>query len=383
MVMGLSPAGLQRMHDVLSAYVERGDVPGIVTLVSRRGEVHVDCIGYSRDTIFRMASMTKPVAAAAAMILVEERVIDLARPIGDLLPELADLRVLRAIDAAIDDTVPANRAVTVRDLLTFTLGTGVVMAPPGTYPIQRALEAAGFGANLDPKQPADEYLRRLGRLPLVHQPGELWMYNIGSDLLGILIARAAGRTFGELLRERIFEPLGMKDTGFAVPAENVARLPTAYVPDGNGGMKIQDPAGIESVFSRPPALESGAGGLVSTIDDWLAFVSMLLDPKAAGILSVGSVETMTTDQLTADQKSKTPWLPGFFDTHGWGFGVGVVTKRYDIASTPGKYGWDGGYGTSWYNDPRENMITIAMTQLGMYPHPIVNELQTLAYSAFE
>ena len=371
------------MHDVLSAYVERGEVPGIVTLVRRRGEVHVDCIGYPRDTIFRMASMTKPVAAAAAMILVEEGIVQLDGPIGDFLPELADLRVLRAIDAAIDDTVPANRAVTVRDLLAFTLGTGVVIAEPGTYPIQQALEAEGFGANLDPKQPADEYLRRLGRLPLVHQPGELWMYNIGSDLLGILIARAAGRSFGEYLRERIFEPLGMKDSGFTVPVDKAARLPTAYVPDGNGGLKVQDPAGADSVFTRPPALESGAGGLVSSIDDWFLFASMLLDSKQAGILSASSIEAMTTDQLTAEQKAKTPWLPGFFDTHGWGFGVGVVTKRYDIASTPGKYGWDGGYGTSWYNDPQNNMITIAMTQLGMYPHPIIKEFQPLAYSAFE
>ena len=371
------------MHEVLSAYVERGEVPGIVALVSRRGEVHVDCIGYPRDTIFRMASMTKPVAAAAAMILVEDGVIQLDGPIADLLPELADLRVLRAIDAAIDDTVAAKRAITVRDLLTFTLGTGVVIAEPGTYPIQEALEAEGFGANLDPKQPADEYLRRLGRLPLVHQPGELWMYNIGSDLLGILIARATGRTFGEFLRQSIFEPLGMKDSGFTVPVDQSARVPAAYVPDGDGGLKIQDPAGADSVFTRPPALESGAGGLVSTVDDWFAFASMLLDPKPAGILSAGSVKAMTTDQLTADQKAKTPWTPGYFDTHGWGFGVGVVTKRYDITSTPGKYGWNGGYGTAWSNDPHENMITAVMTQLGMFPHPITADFERLAYSAFE
>ena len=374
------------MHDALAAYVDRGEAPGIVTLVSRRGEVHVDCIGYPRDTIFRMASMTKPVTAAAVMILVEDGAIRLDDPVGSLLPELAEPRVLRAIDAALDDTVPASRAVTVRDLLTFTLGTGVVIAPPGTYAIQRALEEAGFGANFDPKPAANEYVRRLGTLPLVHQPGDVWMYNIGSDLLGILVERAAGRSFGEFLRQRIFDPLGMRDTGFTVPADRVARLPAAYVPDEGGGLKVEDGAGADSEFSHAPALESGAGGLVSTIDDWFAFVSMLLNRgshEGTRILSSPAVETMTVDHLTVEQKTRTPWIPGFFDTHGWGFGVGVVTRRYDITSTPGKYGWDGGYGTSWYNDPDEEMVTIAMTQLGVFPHPVVRDFSTLAYSALE
>lgn len=374
------------MHDVLGGYVERGEVPGIVTLVSRHGEVHVDCIGYPRDTIFRMASMTKPVTAAAVMVLVEEGIIRLDDPVEDLLPELAELRVLRAIDAAVDDTVPANRAITVQDLLAFTLGTGFVFAEAGTYPIQQALKEAGFEPSLDPKPAPAEFLRRLGALPLVHQPGQIWMYNTGSDLLGILVGRAAGRSFGEFLRERIFEPLCMRSTGFSVSAEELSRLPTAYVPDGGGGLKIEDEAGADSEFSRQPALESGSGGLVSTIDDWFTFVSMLLNSgshEGVRILSRPAVETMTIDHLTAEQKAKTPWNPGYFDTHGWGFGVGVVTRRYDIASTPGKYGWDGGYGTSWYNDPQENMITIAMTQLGMWPHNAVRDFSTLAYSALE
>src|SRR5690348_832652 len=191
------------MHGVLGAYVERGEVPGIVTLVSRRGEVHVDCIGYERDTIFRMASMTKPVTSVAAMILVEEGVIRLDDPIGNLVPELANPRVLRSIDTAVDDTVPANRAISVRDLLACTMGTGFVIAAPGSYPIQKALEDAGFAAGFAAKAGADEFIRRLGSLPLVRQPGDAWMYNTATDVLGILVGRAAGRSLGQFVRERI------------------------------------------------------------------------------------------------------------------------------------------------------------------------------------
>lgn len=386
---GLSAMRLRRMHDVLAAYVERGEVPGLVTLVSRRGQVDVDCIGYDRETIFRIASMTKPVTAAAAMILIEEGAIRLDDRVGDLLPELAEPKVLRSIDSAIDDTVPAERPITVRDLVIFTLGTGLVFAEPDRYPIQEALARSGVAMGSQNKPAADEFMRRLGDLPLVHQPGDVWMYNTGSDVLGILVERASKQSFGDFLRERIFEPLGMRETTFSVPADKLARLPTAYLPQAGDGLAVDDPGGEQSRFSRPRAFESGAGGLVSTVDDWLTFARMLLNFGAidgARILSRPAVETMTVDHLTRDQKARTPWLPGYFDTHGWGFGVSVVTRRYDIASTPGKYGWEGGFGTSWYNDPREEMITIVMTQLGMtspLPHAVVRDFWTLAYSALE
>ena len=386
---GLSAAPLHRLHDVMAAYVERGEVPGVVTLISHRGDASVDCIGYERDTIFRIASMAKPVTAAAAMILVEEGVIRLDDPVGGLLPELAEPKVLRTIDAPVEDTVPASRPITVRDLLTFTLGTGLVFAAPDTYPIQDALAQAGVVMGSGSKPAADEFMRRLGSVPLVHQPGEVWMYNTGSDVLGILISRAAKQPLGAFMQERIFDPLGMRDTGYCVSTAKLARLPAAYLPQAGGGLTVDDPAGAESSFSQPPALESGAGGLVSTVDDFLAFARMLLDLGSTGggrVLSRPSVEAMTSDQLTAEQKARSPWLPGYFDTHGWGYGVSVVTRRYDVASTPGKYGWEGGYGTSWYNDPKEDMVTIVMTQLGMtspLPHTVVRDFRTLAYSALE
>src|SRR5919205_2361155 len=213
---GLSRARLGRMREVMAGYVERGEVPGLVTLVSRRGNLHVDAIGtkavggsdpMGRDTIFRISSMTKPITAAAAMILVEECKLRLDEPVDRLLPELADRKVLKRLDGPLDDTVPAKRAITVRDLLTFRMGLGMIMGPPDVYPILKAAneQQIGMGPPSPSTMPApDEWMRRLGSLPLMHQPGEKWMYNTGSDVLGVLIARAAGQPLETFLRERIF-----------------------------------------------------------------------------------------------------------------------------------------------------------------------------------
>src|SRR6266542_3707007 len=236
---GLSKARLGRMHDVMASYVERGDVPGLVTLVSRRGEVHVDTIGAKavggsdpirRDTVFRVASMTKPITAAATMILVEECRLRLDEPVDRLLPELAERQVLKRLNGPLDDTVPAKRPITVRDLLTFRMGFGQMMAPPDAYPILSAAneQQIGMGPPNPSAMPApDEWMRRLGQLPLIHQPGEKWMYNTGSDVLGVLIARASNQPLETFLRERIFEPLGMKDTRFSVPEAALDRLATS------------------------------------------------------------------------------------------------------------------------------------------------------------
>jgi CubicO group peptidase (beta-lactamase class C family) len=219
---GLSKARLGRVHDVMAGYVERGEVPGIVTLVSRRGEVHVDAVGMKavggsdmirRDTIFRITSMTKPITAVATMILVEECKLRLDEPVERLLPELAGRRVLKRLDGPLDDTVPANRPITVRDLLTFRMGFGIIMGPPDVYPIQKAVseqQIVGFGPpNPSTPHAPDEWIRRLATLPLMHRPGEKWMYNTGPYVLGVLIARASGQPLGTFFRERILEPLGM------------------------------------------------------------------------------------------------------------------------------------------------------------------------------
>jgi CubicO group peptidase (beta-lactamase class C family) len=396
---GLSSARLARMHDVMARNVERGDVPGLVTLVSRRGEVHVDVIGTQafedpasmrRDTIFRISSMTKPITAAAVMILVEECKVRLDEPVDALLPELAERKVLKRLDGPLHDTVPANRPITVRDLLTFRMGFGQMMAPPDAYPILQAAneQQIGMGPPSPSTLPApDEWMRRLGQLPLMHQPGERWMYNTGSDVLGVLIARASGQPLETFLRERLFEPLGMKDTGFSVPAASLDRLATSYWTDPQSGQLVVYDEAKGGQWSRPPAFPSGAGGLVSTIDDYLAFGQMMLNQGKYDnerILSRLSVELMTTDQLTPEQKAVSDLVPGFFDSHGWGFGVSVVTRRDDIAAVPGRYGWDGGLGTSWYSDPREEMVTILMTQCAWTsPSPPNIYFWTLAYQAID
>jgi CubicO group peptidase (beta-lactamase class C family) len=365
---GLSTKRLARMHDVMAGSVERDEMPGLVTLVSRRGEVHVDVIGTQsfadptpmrHDTIFRISSMTKPITAVATMILVEECKLQLDEPVDRWLPELAERRVLKRLDGLLDDTMPAKRPITVRDLLTFRMGFGQMLAPPDAYPILRAANEQQIG--MGPPNPSampspDEWMRRLGSLPLMHQPGEKWMYNTGSDVLGVLIARVSGQPFETFLRERLFEPLGMKDTGFSVPAASLDRLATSYWTDPQSGkLTVYDEA-RDGQWSHPPAFPSGAAGLVSTIDDYLAFGQMMLSQGKLGndrILSRLSVELMTTDQLTPEQKAVSGLVPGFFDSYGWGFGVSVITRRDDIAAVPGRYGWDGGLGTSWYSDPRE------------------------------
>jgi CubicO group peptidase (beta-lactamase class C family) len=398
---GLSRARLGRMHDVMAGHVEQGGMPGLVTLVSRHGEVFVDAIGKQavsgnepmrRDTIFRIASMTKPIIAVATLILVEECKVQLDEPVDRLLPELADRKVLKRLDGPLDDTVPAKRPITVRDLLTFRSGFGIVMAPPGTYPIQIAVDELdlGQGPPRPSKAPApDEWIRRLGTLPLLHQPGEKWMYHTGSDILGVVIARAAGQALETFLSERIFKPLEMKDTGFSVPASIIDRLATSYRPSPETrGLEIYDEAkGGE--WSRPPAFPAGGSGLVSTVDDYLAFGQMMLNNGKLGnerILSRPSVETMTTDQLTPAQKAASGLVEGYFDNHGWGFGVSVVTRRENIDGSVGKYGWDGGLGTSWYSDPREDMVTILMTQRAWTsPNPpeVCRDFWTLAYQAID
>src|SRR5438067_1701167 len=394
---GLSKARLGRMHDVMADYVERSEVPGLVTLVSRRGEVHVDAIGMKavgdsdpirRETIFRISSMTKPITAVATMILVEECKVRLDEPVDRWLPELAERQVLKRLDGPLDDTVPANRPITTRDLLTFRMGFGQMMALPDAYPILKAAseQQIGMGPPSPSTTPApDEWIHRLGRLPLMHQPGERWMYNTGSDVLGVLIARAAGRPLETFLRECLFEPLGMKDTGFSVPAAKLDRLATGYWTDPDTGALALYDAAEGGQWSRPPAFPSGAGGLVSTVDDYLAFGQMLLNKGKHGgerVLSRPSVELMTTDQLTPEQRAAAS--PFLADNRGWGFGVAVVTRRDDIAAVPGRYGWDGGLGTSWSSDPGEELVGILMTQSAWAsPSPPNVYFWTLAYQAID
>jgi len=237
-MVGFSKSRLSRMADLLTGSVQRGEVGEVVALLSRDGETHVETAGGAEpDTIFRIASMSKPVAAVAALILVEECVLRLDDPVDEYLPELAARRVLTRLDGPLDDTVPAERPITLRDLLTFQLGIGFghgMFGPPGSVPFMDALNElrGGMPRPAEVVEP-DEWMRQLGELPLACQPGTRWLYNTGSDILGVLLARVTGQPFGDFLHERIFAPLGMTDTGFWVPADALRRLPPPISIDAN------------------------------------------------------------------------------------------------------------------------------------------------------
>ena len=342
-----------------------------------------------QDAICRLASSTKPVTAAGAMLLVEECRLRLDDPVDAWLPELANRRVLRSIDGPLDDTVPANRPITLRDLLTYRSGYGEVFFLAPTCPLQQALEAARLPLCEWPfAGTSDEFMQRLGALPLADQPGERWLYHMSGEILGVLISRVAGQSLGTFLQERIFEPLGMPDTGFQVPEAKLDRLPTCYGRDlVSGRIIVLDPA-RDGFAARPPVFESGAGGLVSTADDLLAFGRMMLmDGASKGrVLSRPSIELMTRDHLTPGQKAASPFFEHFWETHGWGLGLGVITARNDLADGPGRFGWDGAFGTSWWVDPTHQLVGVLMTQRRpdrLAVPPVVLDFWTSAYQLIE
>ena len=391
MADALTPDGLRRFGEVAAEHVANGGVPGLVALVARHDQVHVEVHGsldagggtqprpVRRDSLFRIASTTKPIMGAATMVLIDEGRLTLDGPVDTLLPELAGARVLRSPDGPLDDTVPAKRAITVRDLLTFTFGFGMAMemfTAPQPWPVVQAANDLHL-ATLGPPQPQeppgpDAWMAALGSLPLLAHPGERWLYNTGAQVLGVLAARAAGMPLDDVLRTRLFEPLGMRDTAFHTA--DTSRLATAYVPTQHG-LQTWDPP--DGQWSTPPRFPDAAAGLVSTADDLLAFARMLLR-NGDGVLSPQSVRAMTTDQLTAEQKAQAG--SGILGDSGWAFCQAVVID----GPRTGAYGWAGGLGSTWLVDPHRDIVTIVLCQrLFDSPQPpaVHRELQDAAYAA--
>ncbi|MFC8078777.1 serine hydrolase domain-containing protein [Streptomyces sp. NPDC057307] len=358
------------LRALLTTHVSAGPLPGAVALVARGDRIEAAAVGsadaagttpLTRDSIFRIASITKPVVAAAVMTLVEEGRIALDAPVDEWLPELASPMVVRTPAGPVDDVVPAVRPITVFDLLTFRSGHG--------FPSDFSLPAVAplFGElKQGPPQPQavpapDAWMAALSRIPLLCQPGDNWLYNLGSDILGVLIARVTGVTLPDFLAERVFEPLGMVDTGFEVPAGKRDRLPYYYRKGEAGGLELIDPP--DGQWSTVPPFPSGAGGLVSTVDDWYAFARMLLADGTAGgrtLLSPASVRQMTTDHLTEPQREAGAL---FLEGQGWGFGGSVDVRNVDPWNVPGRYGWVGGTGTAAHITPSTGLVTILLTQL--------------------
>jgi CubicO group peptidase (beta-lactamase class C family) len=342
-------------------------------------DVHVEVMGspavddpspLRRDAIFRIASLTKPIAGAAAMALVDDGVLSVADPVEKYLPELAGRRVLRSLESALDDTVAAARSITVEDLLTFRLGFGVIMAAPGTYPIQEAEAELGL-ATLGPPWPpppfgSDEWIARFATLPLMDQPGTVWRYNTGAQVLGILLERASGQSLEDFLQARLFGPLGMTDTSFSVPAEKSDRFTTAYFPDqATGALTLLDPP-TGGWWNEPPAMGNAAGMLVSTLDDYWSFVAMLLAGgrhEGEQVLAPASVAAMTRDHLTAGQRASAP--PFLDAATGWGYCMAAPVPGASGQAVPYGFGWNGGTGTVWTSDPERRVTGILLTQRAM------------------
>lgn len=369
--MGFAAQGLKQLRSRLDAHVNPGFAPGVVGLIAHGPQVATFVLGkvafggadMRRDTIFRIGSMTKPVTATAVMMLVEEGRLTLDEPVDRLLPELANRRVLRRIDAALDDTMPAKRPITVGDLLTFRCGLGLIPAPPGRYPIQKAIANLGIFGPPDRMPPleGDAWMQKLSRLPLLAQPGEDWFYGTGSNIQGVLVARASGQSLSRFCEERIFRPLGMHDTSFFVPPAKIERLAHAYRSEGDGLLVSDEPA--TGKWSRPPPFEHGAAGLVSTVDDYLAFARMLLSEGLHGgraLLSPGTVNAMTTDHLTGAQRAGGEMILG--QGRGWGYGMSVMTEALPDGLGAGSFGWIGGYGSSWFSDTSRDLTMILLTQ---------------------
>jgi CubicO group peptidase (beta-lactamase class C family) len=384
---GLREEGLTRFDAAAAGHVGDDNVPGLVALLARGDEVHLRSLGklavggpeVQPDSLFRIASTTKPVTGVATLALIDEGLFEMDEPVERFLPELSSPRVLRRVDGPLDETVPAARAITVRDLLTFTFGFGMMMEMFTTsepWPIVAAANDRHL-STLGPPDPdeqpdPDTWMAGLGSLPLLAQPGERWLYNTGASVLGVLLSRAAGVPLAEVYRSRIFEPLGMENTAFWTPEAD--RLPTAYFPTPDG-LQVWDPP--DGKWNRAPAFGDAAAGLISTAEDLLALARMM---RRGGepVLSGDAVKEMTRDQLTPQQRAAAGSVMA--DHQSWGLCQAVSVD----GPHPGAYGWDGGLGTSWLVDPAPDLIVIVLTQR-LFNDPqlprVHRDLQDAAYAA--
>jgi CubicO group peptidase (beta-lactamase class C family) len=358
------------LHDLLAEYVSDGSIPGAVGLVARGdktevavvGSAAVDGVPMARDSIFRLASITKPITAAAVMMLIEDGRIALQDSVNQWLPELAKPTVVRTPSSAIDDVVPAIRPITVFDLLTSCAGYGfpsdfTLPAAQRLFPVQKD------GREPQRFPPPDGWMAELSEVPLLYQPGEAWLYDTCSVLQGVLITRASGQSLPKFLAERVFQPLGMVDTGFFVPADKLERLTSYYKAGPTGGLELAD--GPDGQWSMPPAFPLGNGGLVGTADDWLAFGRILLAEGSTAdgrqLLSADSVRLMISDHTTHAQRMIGKL---FLEGQGWGFGGSVDVATSNPWNVLGRYGWVGGTGTSGHITPSTGTIAILLTQVG-------------------
>jgi CubicO group peptidase (beta-lactamase class C family) len=373
----INPAALAQVRPALQGLVDQNLLSGILTLVWRKGEVvHSEAIGrrdiasnaaMTRDTQFRIASMTKPVTSLAVLMLMEEGKLKLSDPVTRWLPELADMKVLKAPNGPLDDTVPAARDITVEDLFTHRAGLAYGFTSMG--PIAHAHEAALGSPLVNPLAP-DAWLKKLGELPLTYQPGERFHYSHATDVLGFLAARIEGRPLGEVLKARIFDPLGMSDTAFWLPPGSRDRLARLYQAPAEDGASLKDVS--LPMDDTAPAFEGGGGGLISTADDYLAFARMLMgrgEVDGVRLAKPETVDLMSANRLTDVQRGHTFMGMPFWMSQGFGLGLSMILDaekhQWMGAGAAGSYGWPGAFGTWWQADPANDMILMYLIQDSM------------------
>jgi CubicO group peptidase (beta-lactamase class C family) len=372
---------LTSFEAALDGHIARGDLAGAAALVFRRDEPIRVVVGgrrdmerdlpVTRDTIFRIASLTKPITAVAALTLFDEHRFGLDDPITRVAPEFASLRVLQDPDGPLDGTVPAARAITFRDLLTHR--SGLTAGEFHRGPI-RAAYAETLGGQIDNERSPDDWIARLATLPLVDQPGAAFHYGLSSDLLGFLMARIEGTSVGDLMRRRVFEPLDMRDTGFVVPSDTRHRRAALTGFDAAGRLTtLTAVPGRHALTDRSESMtfESGGQGLWSTVDDYLAFARLFLgDGAVEGVrlLQPDTCTLMMTNQLTPAQRagSRLLGLKPFAEGHGYGLGVAVVMEpeKADVLRCRGgvgTVGWPGAYGGWWQADPNDGSVLVFLT----------------------
>ena len=394
--VGVSSARLNRIGKAMQSYVDERKLAGLITMIARRGQVlHFECFGMmdieaeksmQSDTIFRIHSMTKPITSVAVMMLYEQGDFQLKDPVSRFIPGFKDLRVfVKATESGLELAEP-EREVTMQDLLTHT--SGLVYGDPEGSPVEAAVWQADREAEkVAPDETLEEWIQRLVRLPLAHQPGSKWHYGLSTDVLGYVVEVISGLAFDTFLEQRIFSPLGIVDTGFYVPQEKISRLATMYGPAEGGGLQIMDTPET-SKYSKPKRFLSGGGGLVSTASDYMRFAQMLLnggEMNCVRLLSRETVKLMTTNHLSDELiPIQLDPLTSYLKGHGFGLGFAVITNvaQSGMYGSEGSYWWGGAANTFFWVDPREKLIGLIMPQfLASGRYPIQRELQELTSQA--
>lgn len=389
--VGFSTDRLGRIHPVMQAYVDQKKLPGVITLVSRRGKVvHFERFGLmdiesnkpmQADTIFRIYSMTKPITSVAMMMLYEEGRFQLDDPISKFIPAFADVKVFGKTNDGKIKLSDLEREITIHDLMTHT--SGLTYASLEASPVAAMYQEAGL---LNRERTLQENIQELVKLPLVNQPGTVWRYSVSTDVLGHLVELIADMPFDAFLEQWIFAPLHMTDTGFYVPKEKIDRFAALYSPADNGRLELTDPPATGE-YSKPPSLFSGGGGLVSTTTDYVQFAQMVLNGgelDGTRLLGRKTIEFMTTnhipDQLMPLQVAHDWVLHGY--GYGLGFGVIMNVAQSQVLGSSNTYGWGGAASTHFWIDPKEELLGVIMTQFSpIYYYPIEQQFKVLTYQA--